>query len=168
MILTKFFKFRWTFLWIEWEKSIPEQTIRSRKVNMMNENKLHNTSENKRSQRCSHSSSLSTEWVYESWIFSWFVLVLIERLRIMQAFKFPRAPALQGIGNVLPRRLSVCGQDHNVKRVKYPKLKLSSLGEWWCKGILPLYKSESSPDFELVWLLSWCEQKTIERIFKVV
>lgn len=73
----------------------------------MHENKLQNTSENKRSQRGRHSSSLSTVGVYESWIFQWFVLVLIESLRIMQAFKFPRAPALQRIWNLLPQRLFV-------------------------------------------------------------
>lgn len=74
-------------------------------MNMINENKLQNTSENKRSQRGRHSSSLSTVGVYESWIFQWFVLVLIGSLRIMQTFKFPRAPALQRIGNLLPQRL---------------------------------------------------------------
>lgn len=105
-IWAKYFKFRWIFF-SEQDESLPEQIIGSRKVNRMHENKLQNTSENKRSQRGRHSSSLSTVGVYESWIFQWFVLVLIESLRIMQAFKFPWAPALQRIGNILPQRLFV-------------------------------------------------------------
>lgn len=75
-------------------------------MNMIHANKLQNTPE-KRSQRGTHSSSLSTVGVYESWIFHWFVLVLINSLRKMQSFKFPRAPALQRIGNLLPQRLFV-------------------------------------------------------------
>lgn len=60
-----------------------------------------------RGVRGRHLYSLSTVGVHESWIFQWFVLVLIESLRIMQTLKFPRAAALQRIGNLLPQRMFV-------------------------------------------------------------